>query len=347
MLFAERFCNNEDVLKNKKFIVAGDFCLDKYIYLDSKLDQKFDYSDLETYFITYEKCYPGGAGNVAKNLLTMGATVICIGLIGKDGNGYDLKRVLEDYGADINYLYEYDSRTTNTYYRPIRRSDKKDNYMNELLFINPELTREDQENSIIDAFERTLNGIDGVVIVEQFARDSYSTVTSKIKRYINSIADKYSNKFFLVDSRSNIDKYRNVFIKCNQFEFMNTMCIESSIEMDKRKSILIAMKKYINKISNRGIYITLGEKGMVYGDKDVIATTDAFSIIGEIDTCGAGDSASVGIIIALCTGYTEIEAMIIGNLCAYVTAKQIGSTGTLTYERLINAYKELDNGLHS
>ena len=208
--------------------------------------------------------------------------------------------------------------------------------MNELLFINPELTREDQENSIIDAFERTLNGIDGVVIVEQFARDSYSTVTSKIKRYINSIADKYSNKFFLVDSRSNIDKYRNVFIKCNQFEFMNTMCIESSIEMDKRKSILIAMKKYINKISNRGIYITLGEKGMVYGDKDVIATTDAFSII-----------ASVGIIIALCTGYTEIEAMIIGNLCAYVTAKQIGSTGTLTYERLINAYKELDNGLHS
>lgn len=347
MSFVERFCNSKDALKNKKFIVVGDFCLDRYMYLDSRLDQRFDYCDLDTYFMYDEKLYPGGAGNVAKNILSMGATVICIGLIGNDGNGYDLKKVLKNYGADVECLYKYDDRITNTYYRPIRRSDKKDKYMNELLFINPKLTGVDQEKDIIDALEKNINVVDGIVIVEQFDKDGYSSITPKVKKYVNSMANKFSDKFFLVDSRSNINKYTNMYVKCNQYEFMKAMHGEGAIRSENTKiNIVCEIKKYLGFHSNRGIYVTLGRKGIAYGNNELITIIDAFSIVGETDTCGAGDSASAGIIAALCMGYSDTEAMVIGNLCAYVTVKQIGVTGIITYERLIQAYKEIVDGIH-
>ena len=347
MTFVERFCNSKDALKNKKFIVVGDFCLDRYMYLDSCLDRRFDYCELDTYFMYDEKLYPGGAGNVAKNILTMGAIVICIGLIGNDGNGYDLKHVLKNYGADVDCLYKYDDRITNTYYRPIRRLDKKDQYMNELLFINPELTSVEQEEDIIDALEKNINVVDGIVIVEQFDRDNYSSITPKVKKYVNNIANKFPEKTFLVDTRSNIDKYTNMYVKCNQYEFMKARRGESNIKIGNvKKYIICEIKKYLNFYSNRGIYITLGANGMAYGNNELTTIADAFAIVGEIDTCGAGDSASAGIIAALCTGYSDTEAMVIGNLCAYVTVRQIGVTGIITYERLIQAYKEIMNGIH-
>jgi bifunctional ADP-heptose synthase (sugar kinase/adenylyltransferase) len=326
------------------FIVAGDYCLDKYIYLDTRLDRKFDYSDLNTYCVVDEKLYPGGAGNVAKNLLAMGAEVTCIGLLGNDGNGFDLRKTLEKHGANVDNLHVNNQRVTNTYYRPVRRSEKKDEHMNELLFINNELTNIMQETDIINSFEQNINDADGIIIVEQFENEIYGSITPNVKNYINSIASKYTDKFFVVDSRNNIDKYRNVFIKCNQFEFIENLRNAHNIEIDYvNTSSFNLIKSYINLNTNKGIYVTLGDRGMIYGNEEITTTADAICVTGEIDTCGAGDSASVGIITALCTGFSETDAMVIGNICAYVTVKQIGVTGIITYEKLMQAYKEIED----
>ena len=57
-------------------------------------------------------------------------------------------------------------------------------------------------------------------------------------------------------------------------------------------------------------------------------------IEGEIDPTGAGDSATAGAVLALCTGATLPEAALIGNLVASITIQQIGTTGVARPDQL-------------
>lgn len=47
-----------------------------------------------------------------------------------------------------------------------------------------------------------------------------------------------------------------------------------------------------------------------------------------MDVCGCGDVCTSGMVSALCAGATWQEAAELGNLCASVTIRKIGQTGT-------------------
>ena len=55
---------------------------------------------------------------------------------------------------------------------------------------------------------------------------------------------------------------------------------------------------------------------------------------GELDIVGAGDSATAGIVSALCAGATLVEAGILGNIVASITVQQIGTTGNATPQQV-------------
>jgi sugar/nucleoside kinase (ribokinase family) len=55
---------------------------------------------------------------------------------------------------------------------------------------------------------------------------------------------------------------------------------------------------------------------------------------GPLDIVGAGDSATAGIVSALCAGATLEEAAIVGNVVASITVQQIGTTGTATQQQV-------------
>ena len=55
---------------------------------------------------------------------------------------------------------------------------------------------------------------------------------------------------------------------------------------------------------------------------------------GPFDICGAGDSASSGIVLALSLGASPADAAQLGNIVASITIQQIGVTGFATPSRL-------------
>ena len=76
-----------------KVLVVGDFMIDHYIIGTSNRMSP----EAPVPVVTPEKEYsiPGGAGNVAMNLRSMGANVTCMGVVGDDSWGKKLLLILE------------------------------------------------------------------------------------------------------------------------------------------------------------------------------------------------------------------------------------------------------------
>jgi len=67
---------------------------------------------------------PGGAGNVVKNLCSLGAQVIISGLIGKDYYGDKIKKILKAEGADVSGIFVDNNRSTILKTRIIARNQQ-------------------------------------------------------------------------------------------------------------------------------------------------------------------------------------------------------------------------------
>ena len=73
-------------------LIVGDFFLDKYLDIDSRLSEPSLETGLESYQVTNVRRYPGAAGTVASNLRALGVKVIVLGVVGEDGEGAEGRR---------------------------------------------------------------------------------------------------------------------------------------------------------------------------------------------------------------------------------------------------------------
>src|SRR4030042_2648930 len=97
-------------LGSPKVLVAGDFMLDVYVYGDAmRISPEAPVPILK---VTQTEARCGGAGSVAADLATLGAVPLCIGVVGKDAQGGELKERLTAAGADIAGLCEVPDRPT-------------------------------------------------------------------------------------------------------------------------------------------------------------------------------------------------------------------------------------------
>ena len=78
----------------------------------------------------------------------------------------------------------------------------------------------------------------------------------------------------------------------------------------------------------RPVFVTLGEDGLLVIDDDGCRHLPGIRVPEPVDTVGAGDSVTAGIVSALSAGATLDEAGLVGNLVASITVRQLGVTGT-------------------
>ena len=95
-----------------KVAVFGDYCLDKYLYMDPARDEESVETGLMAWQIHDKKMFPGAGGTVTNNLRALGVQVTCIGLMGNDGEGYELEKALEKIGADTGLMVKSDTLCT-------------------------------------------------------------------------------------------------------------------------------------------------------------------------------------------------------------------------------------------
>lgn len=304
-----------------KVAVFGDYCLDKYLYMDPARDEESVETGLMAWQIHDKKKFPGAGGTVVNNLRALGVQTICIGLMGDDGEGYELQKALEKIGADTHLMVKSDALCTSTYTKPMRlQPDGTWLEQNRLDFRNfAEPPRKLQEQLLAN-LESCLETVDAVILLDQFFQRNLGVITDYVREKIAELALKYPSVIFYADSRSFIREFKNVIVKCNNFELMAGQGDAEDVDALKCKARELAGEKCV--------FVTRGSEGMLVLSGEEAIPVPAFRVEGPIDICGAGDASSAGIVLGLSLGLEPEEAALLGCAVSSITIQQIGVTGT-------------------
>ena len=97
-------------LARHKILVIGDLMIDEYVW--GKVERISPEAPVQVVEVDREAFTLGGAGNVAHNLVALGAQVYVGGLIGRDSHGAWLRDEFARLGVDCQALVEDRERPT-------------------------------------------------------------------------------------------------------------------------------------------------------------------------------------------------------------------------------------------
>ncbi len=315
-----------------RILVLGDYFLDQYLMLNRDISEISLETQLECYQVTEIRNSPGAAGTVVNNLRALDIQVITLGAIGQDGRGFDLMQVLKARQADTRYMVESDAMMTPTYTKPMLSGKNEPVHELERLDIkNRSHLPKNVEDSIMENLQKSFDAVDGIVVLDQVEEENCGVVTDRIRETICELGRQFPQKPILVDSRHRTGKFHHLIIKCNQSE---------ALKNTDTKTVEEAAQKLFQ-VNPRGCFITLGSEGIYVYHNQTGKQVPGIRVEGPIDICGAGDSATSGILSSLCAGASYEEAALIGNITASITIRQLGTTGTASRDEIIAAAKKI------
>ena len=309
--------------------VIGDFFLDKYLYIDPKNDEVSVETGLPAYEVDHKAMAAGVGGTITNNLRSLGVKVICIGIIGDDGEGYELVRALEKVGADPSRLVKTGTLCTCTYTKPMRlQPDGTYKEMSRLDFRNFTPPSPELEDAMLAGLEAALDSVDAVIITDQYFQRNASAVTDRVREKLSGIAGRRTDKIFFVDSRAFAAEYRNIIIKCNQYELIEYFAGGRGDPEDME--CVVREGAALREKIGRTVYITCGADGMIVFNGDGHVRVPGFRVDGDIDITGAGDATNAGLVTGLALGLDEAAAAKLACAVSSITIRQIGRTGVAT-----------------
>ena len=354
-------------------MVVGDFFLDKYLVLDPSLDEPSLETGLAAHQVVARRCMPGAAGTVMANLCALGVgRLLAVGVTGDDGEGYELRKGLAAMGVRLDGLFESPDRFTPTYIKPMNREPGGERESNRIDIQNRTPTPRILEDRLVEYFGEIAPGVDGVVVLDQVGRRNTGVVTDRVRDAIGGLGRNLPDKVILADSRERIGEFRHVIRKGNRDEMRRAAAArtfggegadgnaarntdgnaaENAAENLKATADLAAVESWGRTLFDtcaescegalRPVYVTLGADGLLLIDGDERRHVPGIRVPGPVDTVGAGDSVTAGIVASLAAGATPMEAGLVGNLAASVTVRQLGVTGTASPAQLVETLKEL------
>jgi len=322
-------------IQTTTILVVGDFFLDYYLVIDRKLSETSLETGREAYQVVETRVSPGAAGNVSANVAALGPKVFALSVIGDDGNGYALRRALEACGVNTSMLINSQSFNTPTYIKPaLIENDGSQREIERIDIKNRQSLEQELSSKIIEYLHQYIETVDGVVVIDQVQEENCGIITQAVREEIIHLAHENSDSFFTVDSRTRINRFKQVILKPNANEAVG--CFYPLDDKAKNPTLAVECGKKLFQSSGKAVFMTMGAEGIMVIDETGPQLVPAFAVNGEIDIVGAGDTTISAITAALCAGANLMEAAFIGNLAASVTIQKIGTTGTASPEEIIN-----------
>jgi len=334
----ERIIELFNRFKGLKIAVVSDFVLDKYLKIDTRLNEPSLETPHDAFQVVSSRQYPGAGGTVANNLAGLGVgEVYPVTFIGDNGNGYELKREMKARGFKFDYVIETDEMITPSYVKPMmwdgRGMEVESNRLDIKNFKNTPAALEEKILGLLDDVFET---VDAVIILDQMVESNCGVITDKVREKLIILGSSHMDKVIYADSRSKIQMFMNMSIKCNNYEACKAFYPE--LQGEPSEDMVLECGKKLYEQNRRPAFITMGKNGiMTFGEQGavVVPTED---VPRPYDICGAGDSVSASVVSSLSAGADEVEAAFIGNMVAGVTIRKLGVTGTASLGEVLDTY---------
>lgn len=313
--------------------LVGDLFLDRYLDIDPELHELSIETGLEAYQVTRVRNRPGALGTVINNLAALGVgRLVPATVLGDDGQAYDLLKELARLPVETRHILQDASRQTPTYTKPMQR-DAVGGWreLNRLDLRNRQPLSEPMEETLIEQLDAVFAATDGLIVLDQVNEEGWGVVTPAVRRHLASLVKAHPDKLMFVDSRARIDQFNFGTLKPNARE-----CLAAAELPPTEDAQIGRAAAEMAARTGRPVYCTLGDRGMLLvrpGNGPV--KVPSYPVAGPIDTVGAGDSATSGIVATLLAGGSDLESAVVGNLVASITIQQLGTTGTASPREVI------------
>jgi len=318
--------------------LVGDLFLDRYLMIEPGIEEMSVETDLEAHQIQEVRNYPGALGTVMNNLTALGVhRVLPVTVIGDDGQGFDLLKEVSKLPADVAGVLQTANRLTPTYTKPMKQSSSGDWCELNRLDLR---TRGPIDEETTELLARRLRdmfaAVDGLIVLDQIDESDWGVVNTSIRGALDELAAAEPEKLIFVDSRSRIGHFNSGVLKGNLSEMVKAAGLDSD---DPQHAVAAAAP--LSRKTGRAVFCTMGAEGILvaFPDQSPIHVS-GFPVKGPVDICGAGDSATSGAVLSLCSEATAAEAATVANLVASITVQQIGITGTATPEQVLGRFDE-------
>lgn len=304
-----------DRFSSLRVAIVGDYIADEFIHGDtSRISREAPVLVLD---FSSREIVPGGGGNAAMNIGSLGACPVAIGALGNDQNGGELNRVLKEGGVDTEHLYVEADWFTPTKMRVMaggRNTSRQ------------QVIRVDHEHHLpmCPEFEgRTLKalealpgeGIDALIVSDY----GLGVVTDTVREMARNLAEKM---IVTADSRRTFNAFNGITaITPNEEEAQALLGYLP--EGDRLGEAGAAL---LERTGVRVVLITRGRKGMsVFENGQPQRDIPVFGSEEATDVTGAGDTVIAAFTLSLAAGASVTEAAEIASRAAGLVVMKRGT----------------------
>ncbi|MDD3310515.1 D-glycero-beta-D-manno-heptose-7-phosphate kinase [Pseudodesulfovibrio sp.] len=317
-----------EALAGKRVMIIGDLMLDHYMI--GEVDRISPEAPVPVVRVVRESSLLGGAGNVARNIVSLGGRALLVAAVGTDEDGERLDKLCRD--AEIKTKLIRD---------PARPTTKK----TRIIAANQQVVRVDQELAVplqvaeLDSLFAYLEGvIDNypVIILSDYGKGFICE--DFMCRFMRMVERCERRPLILVDPKTvNYDLYRGVDLLTPNTKEAGE---GAGLPVKSQDTVIRAGRALFERLGCRNLLITMGGDGMaLFEGPGTVSHIPTFAQ-KVFDVTGAGDTVIATVALGLSAGLDLLTACTLANYAAGVVVGQIGAA-TASIEDLYLAMEEL------
>ncbi len=295
-------------------VVLGDLMLDEYVFgRATRVSQ-----EAPVLVIRQERtsAVPGGAANVATNMVALGASVELLGVVGDDAPGRTLCETLAVTGVSAPRIVTDPGRPTT------RKTRVLANHAHQVLRIDHEADHDASagvQAGVLAALERALQGEGvGVLLLSDYRKGTLpppaiaAAIAAARARGIAACANA---------KPESIEAYAGAsLVTLNRFEASEVLGREEPIEDEEAAEVARGLRE---RLGVERLVVTLGGSGMVCAGADGVARVPAIRV--EVyDEAGAGDTVVATLALCAALGESGLGALRMAAHTAAAVVRKVG-----------------------
>lgn len=314
--------------------VIGDVMLDTYWW--GHVDRISPEAPVPVVALDRKELRIGGAGNVALNLVALGAKPAIISVIGADEDGRQLRQLLEKEGINARYLIEHPDRITTNKSRIISRNQQ-------MMRLDAELTSDLDDAAATNLLQKLEQYLQeekpAAIILEDYNK---GVLTERVIHKVVELCQAHQVLTMVDPKRKNFFAYKGVdLFKPNLKEVKDGLnLLAGAIDEAAMRKMHQALHE---KLQHRISFITLSEKGVFYQQNEEARIIPAHPRY-IADVSGAGDTViAVAALLYAATGNLVLMAEV-ANIAGGLVCEEVG-TVAIDARRLLQECKRLLSSL--
>lgn len=300
-------------------LVIGDLMLDECLW--GHIQRISPEAPVPILSLAQRVCALGGTGNVVKNLRTLGARVIVLGIVGEDATGQEILKLLDELGVDRQGVLSDSSRKSSRKTRLMSIEHGQQVFRMDEESDHP--IGQTQERALLKRLSAVLPNVDAILCSDYLK----GVLTERFLQEIFRLGRQRNVTLTVAPKDVNCNKYRGAGILVP-----NAMELARLAGMDREDKdwLCRAANRLFGEIGMDALLVTRGREGMSLFERvdskvhQVDIPTMARSVY---DVTGAGDTAFSMFALAAAAG-AELElAAHLANIAAGIV---VGKRGTAT-----------------